>query len=356
MTSPLPRSYYSDASHFETELALIFGRAWLPAGHVSDLKGSGSYLTTRVGGCDIVLLKDRDANIRAFHNVCRHRAHRLLEGSGELKAAITCPYHAWTYGLDGTLRHAPKSDGVTGFDQASFGLRPVATSTFAGFITVCFADTAGTPLEIPKELEEFLLADHPSLPSMCEVRRRETVLNANWKTVIENYLECYHCDTAHPSFGDFDLATWKNLVGDGWARQGRVSPGRNDADIGHGDIIGLSAWWQWPSTFWARARGADTFSAVFNEPLAPGRTRQTRIVYALGDVEDDDLKSFNDLFDDVFDEDTSIVESVQRGLGSRGYRGGRLIEQPEARAGWSEHAVHHFQDLVRSALPDVNAA
>ena len=95
---------------------------------------------------------------------------------------------------------------------------------------------------------------------------------------------------------------------------------------------------------------ADTFIAVFHEPLAPGLTRQTRIVYAASGREDTELRQFNELFDEVFQEDTSVVENVQRGLSSHGYRGGALIEQQAARAGWSEHGVHYFQDLVRLAM------
>ena len=108
--------------------------------------------------------------------------------------------------------------------------------------------------------------------------------------------------------------------------------------------------------FWARALGPDSFVAAFHEPLAPDLTRQVRTVYTLSGEEDAELKRFDDLFDVVFAEDTSVVESVQRGLASQGYRGGVLMEQAEARAGWSEHAVHRFQDQVREALAPQLAA
>jgi choline monooxygenase len=227
---------------------------------------------------------------------------------------------------------------------------------FAGFVIVCFDDDAAAPATTFRDLEDLLLHDHPQLPVMREVRRREAVLKANWKSIVENYLECYHCDVAHPSFGNFDMTTWKHLVHDGWSRQGRVAPDADDDTLGDGDIIGLSAWWQWPNTFWARALGSDTFVAAFHEPLAPNLTRQIRIVYTATGHEDSELRNFNDLFDDVFQEDVSVVESVQRGLASRGYRGGALIEQRAARAGWSEHAVHRFQDLVRRTMAAPKAA
>ncbi len=244
----------------------------------------------------------------------------------------------------------PNTKKTTGFDASCFGLQPVRTACFAGFIAVCFDDDADQPPANLRGIESLLLGDHPELPAMREVRRREVVLEANWKNIIENYLECYHCNVAHPSFGNFDMSTWKHLVGDGWSRQGRVAPGSNDEDIGQDDIVGLSAWWQWPNIFWARALEADTFVAVFHEPLEPGRTLQTRLIFAASGEEDAALKEFNELFDRVFQEDVSIVESVQRGHASPGYRGGALIEQPAARAGWSEHGIHHFQDLVRGAM------
>ena len=350
MMTPLPRSWYLDPDHFQFEMAAVFGRAWLPAAHGTDLAEPGSYVATKVGGHEIFLVRDRNDRIRAFHNVCQHRAHRLLDGSGRLKHTITCPYHAWSYDLDGALRNAPKAKHVAGFDPSCFGLKSVQTAMFAGFITVCFDEDADQPTTNLREIEGLLLDDHPQLPAMREVRRREEVLHANWKAIIENYLECYHCAVAHPSLGNFDVTTWKHLVHDGWSRQGRVEPGLDDNDIGDRDIIGLSAWWQWPNIFWDRALDADTFVAVFHEPLAPDLTRQTRIVYAANGREDTELRQFIELFDEVLQEDTSVVENVQRGLSSHGYRGGALIEQQAARAGWSEHGVHYFQDLVRLAM------
>ena len=355
MQQPLPRTWYTDPAIFEHEMAELFGRTWLPFCHGSEVAEPGSFVTGRVVGQEIALVRGRDGALRAFHNVCLHRAHRLLDGSGSLKAVITCPYHAWAYGLDGSLRAVPNGDKVADFDKNAFSLRQVQAATMAGFVMVNL-DPEAPPHGGFEGLEDLLLADFPGLPAMRPVRRREAVLQANWKLVIENYLECYHCDTAHPSFGNFDMTTWKHIVGQGWSRQGRVAAGSDDARLGHDDIEGLSAWWQWPGVFWARALGNDSFVAAFHEPLAPDRTRQIRVVYTASGEEGDELRVFNDLFDTVFAEDTSVVESVQRGLSSRGYRGGALIEQDAARAGWSEHGVHHFQDLVRGTIGADRAA
>jgi choline monooxygenase len=358
MHTPPPPSWYTDADALRRERAAIFGRSWLVACHGSDVAEPGDYVAHRTGGREIVVLRGLDGTVRAFFNVCQHRAHRLLdEGRGRLKASIACPYHAWTYGLDGTLRVAPHADEVPGFDRTCFGLEPVRTAPFAGFVLVCFdrdaPEPAATSLGV---LETMLRRDHPRLDAMRAVYRREKELQANWKVIVENYLECYHCDVAHPSFGNFNAGTWKHVVGDGWSRQGRVPEGTDDDAVEHGTIVGLSAWWQWPNVFWARAQGPDSFVAVTHEPLAPDRTRQVRTVYALDGVLSPELRTFNELFDEVFREDTSVVENVQRGLASPGYRGGVLVEQRAARAAWSEHGVRHFQDLVRKAMASPPAA
>jgi choline monooxygenase len=236
---------------------------------------------------------------------------------------------------------------VRAFDPAEFAVPRIRTAMFAGFVMLCHDDAAPEPDALFGDLESRLLADHPRLPDMKAVRVREAVLNANWKAVIENYLECYHCDTAHPSFGNFDMTTWKHVWGNGWSRQGRVPAGKADKATEQDDIEGLSAWWQWPAVFWARALGPDSFVVARHEPLSENRTHQTRTVYSVDGRETGELKDFNDLFDDVFAEDVSVVESVQRGLGSRGYRGGVLVEDPNRSAGWSEHAVGQFQAMVR---------
>ncbi len=351
MHKPPPKSWYTDLDVHRLEMAEIYGRSWLVVCHATDIAEPGDYMAARVGGHEIVAVRDLKGAAHVFFNVCQHRAHRLLQGRGRLKVSIVCPYHAWTYGLDGSLRVAPHADDVPGFDRGCFGLEPVRSTLFAGFIVICFDGAQPLPVATPLgELEAMLRHDHPRLDAMREVYRRDKELGANWKAIVENYLECYHCDVAHPSFSNFNAGTWKHIVGNGWTRQGRVVEGTADEAVGHESITGLSAWWQWPNVFWARAFDHDSFVAVTHEPLSPDRTRQVRTVYAASKVVSSDIDAFNTLFDQVFLEDTSVVENVQIGLGSPGYRGGVLVEQSAARAAWSEHGVHHFQNLVRGAI------
>ena len=139
----LPREYFTSEEVYRLEGERIFGRSWLLAGHVSELAGPGSYLVFDFDAESVLVLRDGAGQIRAFHNHCRHRGTRLCtEPAGTLGAAIQCPYHAWTYGLDGALRAAPNMTDVAGFDRADYPLHPVALAEWRGFL---FLNLAAEP-------------------------------------------------------------------------------------------------------------------------------------------------------------------------------------------------------------------
>ena len=155
MQRPLPPSWYTDPAIHQREMADLFGRAWLPACHGSEVATAGSYVTLRCGGQEIALVRGRAGLLRAFHNACRHRAHRLLEGAGTLKALVTCPYHAWAYGLDGTLRNVAGREGFPGFDERAHGLVEVHAQERSGllFITQKEPISAGALEALPDLIE-----------------------------------------------------------------------------------------------------------------------------------------------------------------------------------------------------------
>ena len=131
----LPREYFVSEEIYRLEHERVFGRSWLLAGHVSQLDGPGAYFVHTLGRESVLVVRDGDGAVRAFHNHCRHRGTRLCsEPAGTLGAAIQCPYHAWTYGLDGALRAAPNMTGVAGFDRADYPLHPVALADWQGFL------------------------------------------------------------------------------------------------------------------------------------------------------------------------------------------------------------------------------
>jgi len=194
--SPLAGPPYRDPDILAVELERIFHRMWLCACHQDALRDVGDFVTRAVGGESVLLLRGEDGAIRAFYNVCRHRGTRLVdEGSGGGLDCVRCPYHAWSYSLDGALIAAPLMDDVAGFERAEYPLRALRCEIWNGFVFVCFDDGAA-PLDES-------LADFPDLTRYCMADMRlgathEYEIAANWKLVCENYGECYHCPSNHP--------------------------------------------------------------------------------------------------------------------------------------------------------------
>jgi glycine betaine catabolism A len=194
----LPQRYFVSPEIFAKEQDRIFANHWMVVGHQSQISGSGAYLTQQAGGESLIILRDQRGEVRAFYNVCRHRGTRLCEEhSGQLRETIRCPYHAWTYGLDGRLVGAPHMDKVEGFDKAQHSLRSVSLSVWEGFIFVNLA-------EKPNSLEKAFAPlagkfTHWNLAQLRPARRIEYEVRANWKLIFENYSECYHCPLVHPA-------------------------------------------------------------------------------------------------------------------------------------------------------------
>src|SRR5213083_1895550 len=203
----LPQRYFISPDVFAEEQEKIFLRQWILVGHQSRIAHAGDYFVSKVANESLIAIRDKRGEIRGFYNVCRHRGSRLIENTnGELSGAIQCPYHAWTYGLDGRLLGAPHMDDVPGFDKADYSLRPVNVALWEGFIFVNLADAAenaSTQRGGYMPLEEWFapLAGKFSrwnLPSLRSVRRIEYDVRANWKLIFQNYSECYHCLGVHP--------------------------------------------------------------------------------------------------------------------------------------------------------------
>jgi Rieske 2Fe-2S family protein len=194
----LPGRYFTSAEIFTMERERIFGRHWLCASREESIPGRGDYFVRSIGAESIIVLRDGDGVVRAFHNVCRHRGTRLCESPcGTLSKTIQCPYHAWTYALDGTLVGAPSMDDLSGFEKSSYGLHGVAVALWEGFVFLTL-DSPSTPFE---QSHAPLLGRFSrfGLPRLRAQRRIDYDVRANWKLIFENYSECYHCPTVHPS-------------------------------------------------------------------------------------------------------------------------------------------------------------
>jgi len=193
----LPRTYYTSEAVYREEAHRIFGRRWMCAGRAEQIAEAGSYFLADVAGESLIVVRDRAAAPRAFFNVCRHRGTRLCEeGSGRLAGTIQCPYHGWTYALDGRLLGAPHMAETPGFDPAEFPLHPAALGEWEGFLFV----SADSPTSTLAATLAPLAAKFSSwrLGELRAFRRIEYDVRANWKLFFQNFSECYHCPRIHP--------------------------------------------------------------------------------------------------------------------------------------------------------------
>jgi Rieske 2Fe-2S family protein len=191
----LPAWAYRSPEFFQAERREIFTRDWLLIGHVSLVQEPGDYVSMTVAGEPIAVVRGADGELRAFSNVCRHRAARVLDGAGNCGKAMRCPYHGWTYGLDGSLRSAPFLPDLRRYrDQLS--LHRVSVATWGGFVFVRLGPSGG-PLRDQLNGTDDRLASYP-LAQLRTGHRLVYPVAANWKVILENYNECYHCGPVHP--------------------------------------------------------------------------------------------------------------------------------------------------------------
>src|SRR5436309_6839036 len=198
----LPQQYFTSPEIFAHEREKIFSNQWMLVGHQAQIAQSGDYFIAEVADENLIVVRDKRRGIHAFYNVCRHRGARLCEEQNGRAAAIQCPYHAWTYALDGRLIGAPHMEETPGFNKADYSLRQAQLGLWEGFIFVNLAD-ASTQRGGYRSLQKWfaLLAEKFSrwnLPALRSAKQIEYDVRANWKLMFQNYSECYHCLGLHP--------------------------------------------------------------------------------------------------------------------------------------------------------------
>jgi phenylpropionate dioxygenase-like ring-hydroxylating dioxygenase large terminal subunit len=345
----LPATWYTDPATFARERARIFQRSWQYAGLAEQLARPGDFLTCRVGAVPIVIVRDTTGTLRAFINVCRHRGSELvLEGCGN-RATLQCHYHAWTYNLDGSLRAAPGEKGEAQFDRDAYPLIAAGVETWGPFIFVN-ADATARPLaETLGELPALVTATGVRLDAVKRRVRREFTIAANWKVVVDNYLECYHCPVAHPSFSDLiDVNNYHVTEYDWFSTQ--TGPVKESARTGQSGPYAVSGRvdagfyaYLWPNFMVNIYPGEGNVSLNSIQPLAVDRTLAIFEYCFVDAVSEGEAGDFVRFIDQVQDEDTVLCESVQRGLGSGYFDQGRLMLS-------RENGLRHFQRLVHRAL------
>ena len=348
----LPADWYTDPDTHAAEREAVFGRSWHWAGHVSRVATPGAYITPHVMDQNLIVIRGLDGALRGFHNVCKHRAHELLSGSGRTRA-IVCPYHAWAYDIDGSLRSARHSEAVEGFDAAAFCLSPVRVEEFCGFVFVSLDPDARPLAEAAPELAAEVHHFAPDIAELTHAHRARFDLATNWKVVVDNFLECYHCPTTHSAFVDL-VEMDKYKVTTYGIHSSHMSVGRAGSNVAYGTegaaVTDHAVWWLWPNTCFLRFPGSPNFFVLNILPAGPGRTLETLDFYFLEPEPDAAQWEAIRYFTEVLQpEDIAIVESVQRGLHSAAYDRGRFMVDAD-RSSWSEHGVHHFHGLLHAAL------
>ena len=350
----IPSSFYLDEKIYEQEKQNIFYCNWHYAGHASQLSKTGDYLTASVADESVFIVRCQDETLRGFYNVCRHRAHQLLEGSGNTHN-IVCPYHAWSYALTGELRHARNSEKVPGFDKSEFCLQPVQVDTLCDFVFFNLDLEADSLNNQAPGLEQDL---QERLPNLDQMKPLDTftygpaAMAANWKVVVDNFLECYHCAPAHPDFATlFDMSSYQMETFSNWSRQlGPDTRAKNTAYALAPDSPNRSGafWYLWPTTTINLLPGEPYLLVLSFLPLDHERTSFFGHRYGLSDNSQVDAQDhyMNTV---LGPEDAALCESVQKGLKSQSYDQGRFIVDPDL-SGIAEHAVHQFHRLVLAAL------
>lgn len=221
----LPGRYYTDPAIFEREQRNIFSRQWLYVCRAQDLPSPGRFVRANVGDENVIVVRGRDQELRAFLNVCRHRGATLcLADSGDAGRSLRCPYHSWSYRLDGTLISAPNWQSMAAVDKADYSLHPVRLAQWHGLVWLNLAEDP-PPLaeQVWPQLDYRLGGDRAKfgrydLASLVAGKRVDYTVAANWKIIQENFQECYHCNTIHPELVD-TLPQFRNLASLGAAYQ-----------------------------------------------------------------------------------------------------------------------------------------
>jgi choline monooxygenase len=363
---------YTSPEFQALELDRIFGGSWVPVCVADEIAEPGSYVVVDVAGRSLIVCRNRAGELRAHHNVCRHRGTRLVgDGRGRVERFFQCPYHAWAYDLDGACLGTPlftpeagippdqqdvfDMEGVTAFDKADYGLYAARVEAWGLLVFVCL-DQDAPSLEVelgdlPERLAAHRLNEHRLL------RRVEYEIDANWKLVAENFMEYYHLPWVHPGlvkvspmkahhrwqgagmyvgFCTSPIAT--NTDGGGWHGLPPLST------LDDGDATSARFAWIFPNV--AINVLPNHVFVFLARPAAPGHTAEVAYLLAhpecidrAGDARESEVEALLAFWDEVNREDISIVECVQTGVSDLTYTGGRMCYR-------FEEPVHRFQNMV----------
>jgi choline monooxygenase len=342
---------YTDPAWFNIDQREILAKSWQWVCHAEKVRSSGTFATTRVAGHPIAVIRDEQGVLRAFYNVCKHRAHPVLTGEGAIRR-IVCPYHAWRYRLDGQLAGAPCTGDLQDFSTSEIRLTEVRVEEFCGFVFVNLDASAAPLRELSGALESEVRHWAPDIEQLTFGHRLTYEIRSNWKNIVDNFLECYHCPVAHKDFCTLvDMRTYKvtthGIYSSHMAEAGRAA---NSAyDTSNAKVRTHAVWWLWPNTCLMRYPGRSSMIVLHIVPIAADRTLETYDFFLETPTPDELEKKAIHYLDTVLQaEDIALVENVQRGMNTPAFTQGRIVYDPQG-SGKSEHALHHFQGLVLEA-------
>lgn len=342
---------YVDAAWFEVDQKEIIAKTWQWVCHVEKVRSPGNYVTIEIAGHPIAVVRDREGVLRAFYNVCKHRAHALLTGEGDI-TRIMCPYHAWVYKLDGQLVRAPHTENLDGFEPKEICLDEVQVEEFCGFVYVNLDPSAASLAEQSGDLATEIRHWAPDIDQLTFAHRLTYDIKSNWKNVVDNFLECYHCPTAHKDFCTLvDMDTYKVTThGIYSSHMADAGNSANSAyDVSNATVKTHAVWWLHPNTCIMRYPGRSSMIILNIIPAGPDRTLETYDFFLeTKEPNEAEIESIRYLDEVLQVEDIAICESVQKGMSTPAFTQGRIVNDPDG-SGMSEHAVHHFHGLVLDA-------
>ncbi len=354
-SSSISTRTYTEPGFLAVEQQSVFQNSWQFVCHEEKLKNNNDYIVIDIQGASILVVRDGEGELRAFYNVCKHRGHELLKGEGSVQL-ITCPYHAWTYQLNGQLRAARRSEHLVDFQTDKICLDRVQVEVFCHLVFVNTNPHAES-LSIQSGALAGEIAEYaPDLGRLTWAHRLEYRINANWKAVTDNFLECYHCPVAHKDFCSLvDMSSYKVTTHDIYSSH-MANAGNTDNNaysVDNASVTVHAVWHLWPNTALMRYPGRGNFMVWRFYPDGPHHTRETFDFYfETAELEESEREAIAFIDDVLQPEDIALVESVQRGMMTPAFNQGRYLVDPQG-SGMSEHAVHHFHANILKAYRSV---
>lgn len=349
----LPPAAYTSSEFFEREQQTVFSDGWTFAGFAHELKDPGACMPVDVAGRPLLLMKNENSEIRVFHNVCRHRGLKLVNECCTVKGSICCPYHAWSYDLNGQLEAAPHFGGfrvqeVAGFTKADHGLVPVRSAVWHDWV---FVNLSGKAADFSEYSKSF--AKHAGLIDLDNLRVIGKidlgVVKCNWKFLMENFIEPYHVPVVHHDTASGQPLRDHYTIIDGVCLGSGVDLEKKKDTTAKSSYLDMSA--RYLTMFPNFVMGIylpDQAGVHLNIPISPSETHQYRVLYSIGDQNytEEDKKRLCDLWYAVHKQDHAITERLQEGRTSPVNTDGGLMSPH-----W-ENSAHEFQSRVLTAMAD----